>query len=156
MNAGFADVLCETALRQAMFDDTVSSADDWHSIVTFCQDLNEGELALEILAAMTLNDVLRNASQNASDALKEAREQGLELPEHESQESARAAVKLQAPTLKVPAKTRFVGFDDDAEATSRSLVTQDTMTSRTGQSLEMSSTRSGGAGIADDESLDEA
>ena len=44
----------ETPLRRAVFDDSVSSADDWARIVQHAQEAGHSELAIDLLAAVTV------------------------------------------------------------------------------------------------------
>ena len=60
----------ETPLRTAIFEDEVTSSEQWHSIVKLCQDAGYDKLSIDILAALTLQGVMRNAETKAQEMEK--------------------------------------------------------------------------------------
>ena len=113
-----ADGVSETALRDGMYADTISTPDDWSDIVLFCQEMGQEGLAVEILASITLNDVLRSASENTKQAVATAEQEGRQLPAHLSQEQKAAPVpKIKIDVPSKVSKTRFVGFEDEVDLT---------------------------------------
>ena len=91
----------ENALPVALTSDPMTKDEDWERIVQLCQEMGHEDIAIELLASLTLKNVLKTAQGYVS--------------ELESSENASASVVtvecIPIPDRLFPTKRRSVGFD---------------------------------------------
>ena len=91
---GPKDVSLEASpLRNAVFDDPITTPEQWIEIVQKCQDTGYGEASIDILAAVTVLGAVKNASGYAAEVEKQVKEAEKLEEEQKAKEAKKAARK---------------------------------------------------------------
>ena len=91
----------ENGLPIALTSDPITTDEEWERIVQLCQELGHEDVAIELLASLTLKNVLKAAQGYASE---------LESSDTTSA-SAVTVERIPVPDRLFPTKRRSVGFD---------------------------------------------